>query len=59
MFEFQIVDSGNEIEPKSESFAPIPITLTKNAKDFKATENVLDQDTLARQSSIGRFLRIG
>jgi hypothetical protein len=56
IFEFQIIDGSNQVEPKPDAFATILIALTEIAKGFQPANYVLDQKPLLRYGSVVEFL---
>ncbi len=51
-FEFEIMDGRDQIETQGKAFAAISITLTQDAKDLQAANDILDQNTLMRQPAV-------
>jgi hypothetical protein len=51
-----IVNGSNEIEAQSKAFSAISITFTQDAKNLQFTNDMLDINALARNSSIFFFL---
>ena len=56
MTDFVIIQSGNQVEPQSESAAAIAIPFRDDAKDFQMPNHVLDQYPAPRQLTVGAAL---
>lgn len=54
MTDVVIIQSGNQVEPQSESAAAIAIPFRDDAKDFQMPNHVLDQYPAPRQLTVGR-----
>ncbi len=56
MLEFQVVDGRDQVKAEPKAFAAISITFTQDAKGFQLAQDIFNQNPLAGQYSLARFL---